>query len=161
VGLGVYALERRPVAAAILERVIDHLAATAERCPEGTTWWTNPAWLLAETREKHPGGYYNLGLAHGVPGVIALLGAACATGVSADQARPMLGDAVRWLLAQQAPDGAGFGHWVEPGRLRPGPTRLAWCYGDPGVAAVLLWAARCVGEPVWEGEALALALRAA
>src|SRR5262249_10220302 len=41
------------------------------------------------------------------------------------------------------------------------PARLAWCYGDPGIAAALLWAARCVGEPAWEEEARAIARRAA
>jgi lantibiotic modifying enzyme len=163
VGLGVSALERLPAPAAvsILESVIDHLAATAERRPEGTTWWTNPAWLPAENQQRSPRGYYNLGLAHGVPGVIALLGAACAAGVSVTTARPLLDEAVRWLLAQQGPDGVGFGGWVEPEGPRPGPTRLAWCYGDPGIAAALLWAARCVNEPAWEREALAIALRAA
>jgi hypothetical protein len=112
VGLGVYALERlpRPTAVACLERVIDHLAATAEHSPgaESVTWWTDPAWLPAETRARCPRGYYNLGLAHGVPGVIALLGCAYAAGVALDRAWPLLDGAVRWLLAQQAPDGGGI-----------------------------------------------------
>jgi lantibiotic modifying enzyme len=160
VGLGVYALERlpRPVAVTCLERVIDRLAETAERRPEGVTWWTDPAWLPAETREKYPHGYYNTGLAHGVPGVIALLGCACAAGVAVDQARPLLDGAVRWLLSQSLP--GGFPGWVAPD-VPPTPTRLAWCYGDPGVAVSLLWAARCVNEPAWEREALAIARRAA
>jgi lantibiotic modifying enzyme len=163
VGLGVYALERlsAPPARGILERVVAHLAATAERRPEGATWWTNPAWLPAPNREWSPHGYYNLGLAHGVPGVIALLAAACAVGVGLGSAWPLLDDAVRWLLAQQELDGAGFGGWVEPEGQRIGSTRFAWCYGDPGVAAALLLAARCVGEPAWESEALAVAVRAA
>jgi lantibiotic modifying enzyme len=38
---------------------------------------------------------------------------------------------------------------------------LAWCYGDLGIAASLLVAARAVGEEVWEAEALAIARRAA
>src|SRR5262249_37627293 len=41
VGFGVYALERGPrsaTAVACLERVIDHLAETAERRPEGIAW---------------------------------------------------------------------------------------------------------------------------
>jgi lantibiotic modifying enzyme len=163
VGLGVYALERlpKPGAVACLEQVIDHLATTSERVPEGITWWTNPVWLPSETRQKNPRGYYNLGLAHGVPGIIALLGAACAAGVSTATARPLLDEAVSWLLAQQESAGAGFGHWVEPGGPLPGPTRLAWCYGDPGVAAALLLAGRCVAEPKWEREAMTIALRAA
>jgi hypothetical protein len=160
VGLGVYALERwpRPAAVACLERVIDHLARTAEHRPDGVTWWTSPAWLPPKTRAEHPRGYYNLGLAHGVPGVIALLGQACAANIAVATARPLLDGAVRWLLAQQGP--GGYAHWVEPeGPDRP--ARLAWCYGDPGVATALFWAARCVEEPAWEAEARAIARRAA
>jgi hypothetical protein len=160
VGLGVYALERlpRPRAAACLARVIEHLAETAERRGEGVSWWTNPAWLPPESREHTPKGYYNLGLAHGVPGVIALLGQACAAGVAVERARPFLHDAVRWLLAQQLP--GGFPYWVGPeGADRP--ARLAWCYGDPGVAVALLGAARARGEPGWERQALTIARRAA
>src|SRR5262249_56737890 len=41
------------------------------------------------------------------------------------------------------------------------PARLAWCYGDPGVAAALLGAARSVAEPAWGREARAIARRAA
>src|SRR5262249_12379647 len=112
-------------------------------------------------RPHSPHGYYNLGLAHGVPGVIALLGAACAAGVGVATARPLLDGAVRWLLAQQEPDGAGFSYCIQPGASHPRSPRLAWCYGDPGVAAAVLLAARCVGELAWEREALAVALRAA
>jgi hypothetical protein len=164
VGLGVYALERLPgsMAAACLERVIDHLARTAEHRHEGVTWWTDPAWLIPETRDKFPRGYYNLGLAHGVPGVIALLGCACAAGVATSKARPLLDGAVRWLLAQQRADEAvdAFPCWVGPG-IPHVPSRLAWCYGDLGLAVALLGAARCVGETDWERSALAIAHRAA
>jgi lantibiotic modifying enzyme len=165
-GFGVYALERigvtRPESAKsvprkCLERVVDHLAETAEQRDEGVTWWTNPAWLPAETREKSPNGYYNLGLAHGVPGVIALLALACAAGVASAKARPLLDGAVHWLLAQQ--QSGGFAYWVAPG-VTDKPARLAWCYGDPGIAAALLGAARCVVETVWEHEAIAIARRA-
>jgi hypothetical protein len=45
--------------------------------------------------------------------------------------------------------------------IMDGPARLAWCYGDPGVAAALLGAARCVADPSWEREAIAIARRAA
>jgi hypothetical protein len=160
VGFGVYALERlpRPGAVACLERVIGHLAETAKRRPEGVTWWTNPAWLPPETSAKSPQGYYNLGLAHGVPGVIALLGQACAAGVAVEGARPLLHGAVRWLLAHQLPE--GFSYLVGPEGADQ-PARLAWCYGDPGVAAALLLAARLLDEPAWERAALAIARRAA
>jgi lantibiotic modifying enzyme len=160
VGFGVYALERlpRPAAVACLQRVIAHLAQTAEHRPDRVTWWTDPAWLPPEIRAESPRGYYNLGVAHGVPGVIALLGQACAADIAADTARPLLEGAVRWLLAQQTP--GGYPHWVGP-KGTDRPARLAWCYGDPGIAAALLWAARCVEEPAWEEEARVIARRAA
>jgi hypothetical protein len=160
VGFGVYALERlpRPAAVACLEQVLGRLAETAERQAAGLTWWTNPAWLFPPTREQFPRGYYNLGLAHGVPGVIALLGQACAAGVAFAQARPLLEGAVRWQLAQQ--QSTGFTYWIGP-EAADKPARLAWCYGDPGVAAALLGAARSVGEPAWEREAVAIAQRTA
>jgi hypothetical protein len=160
VGFGVHALERgpRPVAAACLERVIDRLAEMAEHRPEGTTWVSHAEWLPADVRPTYPPRHYNLGLAHGVPGVIALLGQACAAGVAEDRARPLLDGAVRWLLAQQGPAGFPYGTETEPSAA---PARLAWCYGDPGVAAALLLAARYVGEPPWERAALAVARRAA
>src|SRR5262249_26014505 len=105
-----------------------------------------------------PTGYYNLGLAHGVPGVIALLGLACADGMDLRKVRPLLEGAVSWVLAQQHPH--GFPAWIRPEDTSRSPSRLAWCYGDPGVAAALLGAADCVQEPAWEHAALAIARRA-
>jgi hypothetical protein len=79
-----------------------------------------------------------------------------------DQARPLLGEAVRWLLAQEAPDGPpeGFPYAIRPGRPQRNWTRSSWAYGDPGVAVALLGAARRAGVPDWQERALAAALRA-
>jgi hypothetical protein len=160
VGFGVYALERLPGpgATACLARVVDRLAETAEPRGNSVTWWTDPAWVAPEIRAEYPRGYYNAGLAHGVPGVIGLLGRVCAAGVSRDKARSLLDGAVCWLLDHDGP--GSFPYWVAPGAA--GDTaRLAWCYGDPGVAAALLGAARDVLEPAWESAALAIIRRAA
>ena len=83
VGFGLYALTRlpRPEAAACLELVVDQLAATAERRPEGLTWKTGPELMIPELRARFPNGNYTVGPAHGVAGVIALLAAACAAGI--------------------------------------------------------------------------------
>ena len=164
VGFGVYALERlpHPMAAELLERVIDRLDETAERNAKGITWLTSPELLPAWQRELCPNGYYNLGLAHGVPGVIALLGQACAAQVARARAQPLLEKVMAWLLAQKLSGGghSSFPSWVGPGIERD-DCRLAWCYGDAGIAAALLGAARCLGEPAWEREALEIARRAA
>jgi hypothetical protein len=164
VGLGVYALERLPAPAAVecLERVINHLTATAEHKPDGATWWRGPERMSLHGRKKAPDGLYAAGLGEGVSGVVALLARACAAGVGVERARPLLGDAARWVLAQEAPDGPpeGFPYGIRPNRPQRNWTRSSWAHGDPGVAVALLGAARCVGEPAWEERARTAALRA-
>lgn len=159
VGLGVYALERlpRPKAKTLLGSVVDRLAETADVSEEGAAWFTRPEDLPDWQREIHTRGNYNLGVAHGLPGVITILGGAAAAGI--EKARPLLDDSVRFLLARRQDPSVGscfstsYAPW-EP----PSGSRLAWCYGDPGVAATLLVAARAVGEPAWEREAMDVAL---
>ena len=74
-GIGVYALERLPNSRAqeILARVVDQLARLAEEQPGGVAWRT-PRDLLPPNRQPlRPEGELNLGVAHGVPGAVALL----------------------------------------------------------------------------------------
>ena len=164
VGFGVYALERvpRPSAVRCLEAIVDRLDETAERRGQEVTWFTPPEVMPDISREQTPLGCYNLGVAHGVPGVIALLADACRLGIREERARPLLEGAVRWVVPQHLEDqkGARYPAWIGPGiELRP--SRLAWCYGDPGIAAVLLYAARAVGMEEWESAALEIAAHAA
>jgi hypothetical protein len=166
VGFGVYALERlpRPGGRECLEETVARLAETAERRPVGISWYSAPELIGPFQRETYPEGYYNLGVAHGVPGVIGFLGDAAAglPAAEADEARRLLGGAVDWVLSERLPAGAAslFPYNVAAG-MEPHPSRLAWCYGDLGIAAALLAAARAAGEPAWEAEALAIAGHAA
>jgi len=151
----------------MLKRVVERLNETAERNAEGITWLTPPELLTPWQREISPNGYYNLGLAHGVPGVIALLGHAYAAGIARAQVEPLLEGAIDWLLAQKLPSSAHsiFPSWVGPSWAQPSigsdGCRLAWCYGDAGIAAALLSAARSARERSWEREALEIAICAA
>jgi lantibiotic modifying enzyme len=164
VGYGVYALERlpRPSAVACLELILERLAELAQPRPGGIAWHTPFEILPEPNRPWYPEGVDNLGVAHGTPGVIALLARVCAAGVAVERARPLLNDAVSWLLTQKLPAGEvsiypyGVGASV---RIRP--ARTAWCFGDPGIAMALLQAGRALGEPAWEREALTLAREAA
>lgn len=160
VGIGVYWGARwpHPVAVAGLEQTVARLAELAIHRPDGITWWTDPAWLSPDGRAQLPDGCYDVGLAHGGAGVIALLAQICALDCAVTKARPLLDGAVAWLLAQTLPAGARsqFPTWVQPDGQRP-PSRLAWCYGDLGIAVALLRAARLVNEPTWEATARQLA----
>jgi class I lanthipeptide synthase len=164
VGLGVYCLERSnsPVAMRCLELIVERLSELAELSDGSLRWHTRPDLLPPWQRESCPQGHYNLGLAHGLPGIIALLGKIHAAGISQQQTGRLLEGAVPWLLRQRLPPGSQcrFAAVHVPGRQSES-RRLAWCYGDAGLAAALLLAARCVGEESWEQEALEIARLAA
>lgn len=161
VGLGVYGLERlpRPAARAILEAVTVHLAGLAERCDDHALTWRTPPHLLPDhQRASAPDGHYNLGVAHGVPGVAALLAGVQDAGAATDLSGPLLDGAVTWLLGQRLAAGSpsSFASCVIPG-MAPEPARSAWCYGDPGVAVAIRRAGEVVARPAWAGQALDIA----
>jgi lantibiotic biosynthesis protein len=164
VGIGVYALERlpRPSAVCLLEAIVARLAADAERSEEGAAFHTPRGNLRPAYQQLQPRGTYNLGMAHGVAGIISLLGAMCRAGIATAQARPLLVDSVAWLLARERPEGDGFRFLstYTPGRdVDIG--RLGWCHGDLSVSLALLAAARGTGDAAWERHALRVALAAA
>ena len=164
VGIGVYCLERSGSAAAArsLELIVDRLYELAERGEEGVRWFTKPELLIQQQREIYPQGYYNLGTAHGVPGIIAILGKIYAAGIAREKTSWLLDEAVRWFLQQRLPAemNSCFSGFCIPGRHSE-DSRLAWCYGDAGIAAALFIAGRCTGQSPWEEEALAIARHSA
>jgi lantibiotic modifying enzyme len=166
-GIGVWAVERAPRAAAAeaAASVVARLDELAERRDDGVSWRTPPERMLDSEREEYPQGNYNLGVAHGVPGVIGVLGEILAAGLAGDAVRELLAGAVEWLGRQTLPADAAsrfaYAAAAAPGNHEVRPSRLAWCYGDPGIALALLGAARAAGEPEWERQALATARVAA
>lgn len=160
-GYAVYALEAlpQPAAARVIEHVLERLAEIGEAADGGFTWFTPPNMVPEWQLGRMPDGYYNLGVAHGVAGVISILASCAAAGALPD--RTMLDGAVEWLLRQQQiADDWTFPHVLAPD-LEITPSRVAWCYGDPGLAAALFAAGRQAGRPEWEAEALAIGRRCA
>jgi hypothetical protein len=101
-------------------------------------------------------------MAHGVSGIVAMLAAALASPSAPAATADLLEGAVKWTLAQRLDgvDGSCF-----PGGVGApaggGPARLAWCYGDAGLAVALLLAARALADDRLQRVAHEVALRAA
>jgi hypothetical protein len=95
-------------------------------------------------------------MAHGVPGVIALLGASIGDGVELPGARSLLRDAVAWLFGRALPEAQQtvIPNYVVGDGTPATDGRSGWCYGDPGAAAAVLVAARATGDDAWEREAI-------
>jgi lantibiotic biosynthesis protein len=148
-GRAVYARERRARASgrALEEAIASRLVAMAE----GAAWRTAPDPRYADRAlcERSPAGWFDLGVAHGSPAIIATLAAAGEGGAARA--------GMDWMWRQRGPAGGpGFPALAgEEPRAQPG-----WCYGDEGIAAVLFAAARALGDETWSGRWLEV-LRAA
>lgn len=159
-GIGVYALERwrDPCSVSILDRVLGHLEALAAERDVGFTWHTPPHLLVPWQREQARNGYDNLGLAHGVAGVVAFL----ARLVPFEQYRPrcerLLAGSIDWLLSRElsVDHRTRFAAWEQPD-VAPAASRIAWCYGDPGIAVALFLAAQAMKREDWRDTALRIA----
>jgi lantibiotic modifying enzyme len=160
-GLGVYALERlpRPSARRQLTLVLARLAELAEVEPSspGRAWRTAPSPLFPPTAMRYPDGHFDIGVAHGVAGPVCFLADVLLLVPDAVEARPLLDDAVRWMRAQRLVGSDS----CYPAMLGPGDpltgTRMAWCYGDPGVAVALLAAGRALADDDLVAEAAEVA----
>jgi lantibiotic biosynthesis protein len=91
----------------------------------------------------------NLGLAHGMPGVLALLSIAELSGRSAPGALEAVEWNAGWLLRNITDDSYGP-NWPAMRDLEPQPTRpyprAAWCYGAAGLGRALMLAADALGD---------------
>lgn len=169
-GIGRYLLraaQDNPEAEAVLRDLLATLVRWSRRPPpEG--FWTPPGkarpFELEDLPEKIH-GYLTLGLAHGIPGPLALLALAHEAGISLAG----LHEAAQAIVAelQSAMRVTPWGldvpyHRFLAADLPPqaGPSRAAWCYGNPGVARAIQLAARAFGESEWFDLANALMLSA-
>jgi hypothetical protein len=92
----------------------------------------------------YPMGRFDQGVAHGVPGVIGFLGAACAKGLAPEGTRELLDQSLAWLFANMRPQDGGSRFTYFPPEIHE--ARSGWCYGDPGVSAALLKAGKAIGD---------------
>src|SRR5437763_5994 len=154
-GLGVYALARwpRPGAAPLVLGVVAQLARQARHDRDGVSWRTPPSWHGPRREQYWPGGV-DLGVAHGIAGVIPFLARVHRLGLARPTLRPLLAGAVRWLLAHlphpaarpRPPPRLGrrrgkvpgcsrvprASHWPwRPRRPRPNPSGTRCCSSPP------------------------------
>jgi class I lanthipeptide synthase len=154
-GVGAALLHRDPHG--VLPEVLGGLVSLAAPGDGPPRWWT-PLRLLGDPSMAglYPWGNLNCGLAHGIPGPLALLALALRAGVEV----PGQAEAVRrlagWLLDHRTDDQWGV-NWPTavplpaPGAPDPDPAGLvasrgAWCYGSPGIARALWFAGAALDD---------------
>jgi len=159
-GLGLYALDHpdRRIAEAMVSEIVTRLEELALPCDSGVSWLSQPELTPQEYQEAYPEGRFDLCLAHGVAGVIGFLSECCRLDFQRPRAERLLQGAVEWLLAHKRPEdeGSTFSAFLDTVSQS---CRSAWCYGDPGICASLLSAARALHNPSWQHQAILIGLK--
>ena len=118
----------------LLRKALQLLLRFSTHTPDGHAWATAVDSVYSFNRQ-HP--EFNLGLAHGVPGVIAALTSVCEHHqVLRAEFGEVLASCCRWLLSQTRGEKESGSRYAYSACTN-GHTRLGWCYGDLSNALVL------------------------
>ncbi|MGI5353026.1 lanthionine synthetase C family protein [Streptomyces sp. CA-250714] len=155
-GYGTYLLHRHP-GSVTLRAVLDYCVRLTDpitdRGEELPGWWTASG-PSGRPDKKFPGGHANMGIAHGIGGVLALLALAARHGTLADGHHDAMRTILTWLdrWQQEAGRGPVWPYWVTrtelgAGHLAPSSSRRpSWCYGTAGLARAQQLAALALGD---------------
>ncbi|MBB5441360.1 lantibiotic modifying enzyme [Pedobacter sp. AK017] len=96
----------------------------------------------------------NLGLSHGIPGILAVLVRAYAKDVSRKKTMMLIRRTADYLLSLYDENSSGisiFAHYDIAGKAPELNSRLAWCYGDLGICLALTQANTVLKDDKIEG----------
>ncbi|SEM93605.1 Lanthionine synthetase C-like protein [Chitinophaga rupis] len=156
-GIAIYFLERlpHPTAVKYLSGVVQQLEKSAVSDAHGIRW--KDRFSLTSREEQVRGqSCFNLGLAHGMPAIITILGLIHEKGIEVESTRRLIEGSLQWLLTIQNPPAEGLTSIYPPlvgeanEAINGGQSRLGWCYGDLSVAATLWNTGKRIGQPVYQ-----------
>lgn len=170
-GVGRYLLlfKDQPRMRQALEAILEYLVAlTADIEVDGhqVPGWYIPVeqQFLAADKEKYPHGNFNLGVAHGIPGPLAVLSLALLHKIEIPGQKMAIRKIVNWLVQFQIQvRGRVGGYWPShisweeqiTGRIIHSTyERDGWCYGTPGVARSIYLAGCALGEESLQEQAI-------
>ncbi|HEX4965612.1 MAG TPA: lanthionine synthetase C family protein [Thermoanaerobaculia bacterium] len=164
-GFGMAWLERLPeaIAAQHLERIVDSVDASAVTRADWLLWRTPPHWMVGWRRAIAPNGYFNLGVSHGMPGLLVVLARIAHAGIATEKARRLVDGGVEWLLKQRRNDTPAhwFPSWITDDAIPDQASGLRWCYGGLGIGAALATIAQLLQNSRWTKAALEILRSAA
>lgn len=160
-GIGIYFLERFPHSHSdeSLKKIILFLKRSAIVDQQGMRWESK--WFKNGNGEKKS-STYDLGLAHGIPGMIFFLSKAFYFGIEKKVCFEMLSAIIDWLLLKRLPDSEislfpSIAH--DELSSKSNSSRLAWCYGDLSIATALWEAGSSTKNAFWKNYSINLLLK--
>ncbi|MCX6582477.1 MAG: lanthionine synthetase C family protein [Candidatus Aminicenantes bacterium] len=147
---GLYFLSRRGnrQTSVYLSHLVDVLEKVAEKDKDGGLKF------LSRVPDDGGGESYvcNLGMAHGMPSIAWFLGKLLDLDIARDKVTGLLNAFVSYIFKHFQDTSVRISHfpgWVI-GESSPADSRLAWCFGDPGLGIGLWQASGSCGNKDWE-----------
>jgi len=141
-------------------------AAHIERCVEGFAahlhWQKEMAWLVSQDHHRPGHTVINPSLSHGMGALIIWLAQVVKEGLGGRKAQMQLKGLVAFIRSLAQPTEGGANRYVYPNMVSdtegPVPGRLAWCYGDMGIAHALWLAGQALQDAELQNHGLAVML---
>ncbi|MCD7938423.1 MAG: lanthionine synthetase C family protein [Tannerellaceae bacterium] len=151
-GVGLYFLKRK-TRTDLLKELIQYLYGTAEKDEVNKVYkWKS---LLIKEELKYG---YNIALSHGISSIVLFLVKAIQQGIESEYLDPLLEGAVNYLLSQEIDYTTYGSFYPSQSTEQPGKSRLAWCYGDLGIAFAIYRAGEVVRNDEWKAKGLEVLL---
>lgn len=141
-----------------VQELVDFLYCTAEKdCNNRIFKWKS----IVDIETNIIG--YNFSLSHGISSIIIFLSRVIHSGMINEKILEMLSGAVNYILSQQL-DFSHFGsyypNYLLTNSLEPAlKSRLAWCYGDLGIAMALWQAGKALEKTEWKEKGFEILLQ--
>ena len=162
-GIAMYAARRQLTSdtTALFEKIISHFENTATQVTENTLSWSQPADSVYRFNKENPvEAEYNLGLAHGVPSIIAAILTALQIPPLFTRTKRIVIQSGDWLLQQELTAPQNISCFASSCNDDNG-SRLGWCYGDLTIALTLVRVGKALELPSYIDKARKISLHAA
>ncbi|MCL2291026.1 MAG: lanthionine synthetase C family protein [Bacteroidetes bacterium] len=140
----------------ILNQFLEDLEKSSTRQENGGIKW------ISSLGDHEPKWGYNLSLSHGMASIVSILSKIYKIeGVNKIKTKKLLHGAVQYILAQEIVKeihGSYFPNYALESTSTIYKSRLAWCYGDLGIASALFQAGTVLKENAWIDKALEIFL---
>jgi lantibiotic modifying enzyme len=159
-GLSVYSALRQKKCQKLnfYEKLISQYEALAIQVTEDTLTWQQPQHSLYRLNKTDPNkAEFNIGLAHGVVGIIAAILPALSYPTLYNRSKKLLKKSCDWLLQQQLEGKNKQSHFSSTSDSTHS-SRLGWCYGDLTIALTLFRVGKALDIAIYQDKAIEVAL---